>query len=216
MVDLNLKDDRIKRLELPQVTVAIVDCVNYEPARRVLQHCINLCELYDAKIFTHKVPEAENDPYAIFIDKITSKTAYSHFIVKKLANYIQSEFVLIVQRDGFIVNVDKWTPEFLKYDYIGAPWDVSQLKSSTNPSFRVGNGGFSLRSRKLQEFLRDDPNIFEFHPEDVIICQKYREYLEDKGFTFAPLEIANQFCCENYLWNNAFGQHCYFYLHPAR
>lgn len=214
MVDLLVKDDRVQRLSLPQVTAVIVDCVAYKPARRVLQHCINLCEFADAKFLTHF--EEANDPYLVAIDKITSKQDYSHFMVKKLADYIASDFVLVVQTDGFIMNVDKWNPLFLSYDYVGAPWHPSQIQPNMNKNHRVGNGGFSLRSRKLQDFLRDDPNIQITHPEDVIICQTYRPYLEDKGFTFAPVELAQTFACENYLWNNAFGQHQYFSLHPAR
>ncbi len=213
MVDLLLKDTRISRLYLPQVTVAIIDCVQYKPARRVLQHCINLCEFAAAKFFTH---ETVDDPYVVPIEKITSKQGYSEFVVKKLANYISTDFVLIVQTDGFIVNVDKWSHQFLDYDYIGPPWHPSQLQKGIDPKCRVGNGGFSMRSRRLQEFIRDDPNIAETHPEDVCICQTYRPYLEDKGFTFAPVELAHKFGCENYIWNNAFGHHCYFYLHPAR
>jgi len=213
MVDLLLNDTRVKRLALPQVTVAIVDGREYKPARRVLQHCINLCEFGDAKFFTHF--EAD-DPYIVPIDHITSRQAYSHFMVKRLGAYIKTEFVLVVQTDGFIVNIDKWNPEFLKYDYIGSPWHSSQLQPNMNPTHLVGNGGFSLRSRRLQEFLMEDPNIKQTHPEDVAICQWYRTYLEDKGFIFAPVALAHQFSCENYIWNNAFGQHAYFYLHPAR
>jgi hypothetical protein len=214
MVDLLLKDTRTKRLELPRVTAVIVDSVAYKPAARVLQHCINLCEFADAKFLTHF--EEPTNRYITHIDKVTSKKSYSEFIIKKLADYIETDFVLIVQTDGFIVNTDKWTDAFLNYDYIGAPWHQDQLQKGVPSHYRVGNGGFSLRSRRLQEFLRDCPYIVELHPEDVTICQTYRSYLEEKGFTFAPVELANQFCCENYLWNNAFGQHAYFLLHPAR
>lgn len=214
MVDLLLKDTRISRLYLPQITVAIIDCVNYKLASRTLQHCINLCEFGAAIFLTHE--NKDDNPYVIPIEKITSKQSYSEFMVKKLANYIKTDFVLIVQTDGFIVNVDKWNPQFLEYDYIGPPWHSSQLKEGIDPKYRVGNGGFSMRSRRLQEFIRDDPNIAETHPEDVCICQTYRYYLEDKGFTFAPVDLAHKFGCENYIWNNAFGQHAYFYLHPKR
>ena len=215
MVDLHLKDTRQQRLSLPNVTAVIVDCVAFKPARRTLQHCINLCEFGCALFFTHEIPETP-DPYVVNIEKITSKQAYSHFIIKRLADYIQTDFILIVQTDGFIVNIDRWTDGFLKYDYIGAPWHESQLQPEMNKNHLVGNGGFSLRSRRLQEYLRDDPNIHVTHPEDVSICQTYRSYLEDKGFTYAPVQLAHQFCCENYIWNNAFGHHQYFYLHPGR
>lgn len=214
MVDLLLRDTRTsRRLPLPRVTVAIADCVSFKGASRVLQHCINLCEFGAAQFFTH---EEEANPYKIKIPKIDSKKAYSHFMIKELGKHLTTDFVLVVQTDGFIVNIDKWTDDFLKYDYIGAPWHVSQLKKEMNPDHRVGNGGFSMRSKALQLFLSEDPNILDTHPEDVIICQTYRDYLEDKGFTFAPVELAHQFACENYLWNSAFGHHQYFSLNPAR
>ena len=216
MVDLLLNDDRVSyRLKLHTTTCIIADCVNFKPARRVLQHCINLCEFGDAKFFTHEIPNPP-DPYVVTIPQITSKQAYSHFIIKELGKYITTDFVLVVQTDGFIINPEKWTNEFLDYDYIGAPWHPSQVQKGMNENHLVGNGGFSLRSRRLQVHLSQDPNIKLTHPEDVIICQVYRDYLESKGFKFAPRQLANRFSCENYLWNNAFGHHAYFHLHRAR
>jgi hypothetical protein len=215
MVDLLIKDNRTRRLSLPSVSAVIVDGRQYKPARRALQHCINLCEFGDARFLTHLEPP-EADPLFTRIEPILSIGAYSSFMVKRLADFIRTDFVLVVQTDGFIVNPGAWNPRFLDYDYIGPPWHPSQLQPGMDPSHLVGNGGFSLRSRRLQEYLRDDPYISRTHPEDVAICQTYRAYLEDKGFTFAPVELAHQFGCENYIWNNAFGHHAYFYLHPAR
>ncbi len=209
---ITLKDKTIQRVKLPQVTLAIVDCVDYKSAVSVLQHCINLCEFDDAKFFTHF---ENSNPYIVKIDKIKSIQEYSHFMIKKLANYLTTEFVLIVQADGFIINSNMWDSSFLNYDYIGGSWTMNQLFHGANPNYLVGNGGFSLRSRKLHEFLRDEPTITRYHPEDLCICQYYRRLLEEKGFTFAPKSLADKFSCENYIWTSAFGQHAYFYLNPA-
>lgn len=215
MTDILLNDDRVNRIKLPKVTVVIADCVDFKRARRVLQHCINLCEFGEAKLFTHF--DMPKDPYVIPIQKLSSVHSYSDFMIKKMVNYIKTDFVLTIQHDGFIVNVDKWTDEFLKYDYIGAPWHHSQLKYKDNLEYRVGNGGFSLQSRKFLEFLRDDSKFDNCYPAgDAIICQKYRAYLEEHSFKFAPVELAHKFSCENYIWNSAFGHHQYFTLHPAR
>jgi len=203
------------RLKLDRVTLVIADCRAYHPARRVLQHCINLCDFASAKLLTHFTPEPK-DPFVVPIPPIDSIQKYSHFMVKNLADYVSTEFVLVAQADGFIMNPWAWTDEFYNYDYIGAPWHVHQLKPGAHPSHLVGNGGFSLRSKRLCDFLRDDPTIHETHPEDVVICQKQRFYLEKHGFKFAPVELAYRFSCENYLWNGAFGQHAYFLLHPCR
>jgi hypothetical protein len=35
-----------------------------------------------------------------------------------------TEFAILVHEDGFIVNPECWSDEFLKYDYIGAPWPI--------------------------------------------------------------------------------------------
>lgn len=214
-MEIQLKDDRVKRVKLDRVTLAIVDCRAYRPARRVLQHCINMCEFADAKLLTHFETEPQ-DPYLVSIPEITCIEEYSYFMVKRLADYVSTEFVLVAQADGFVMNPWAWTDEFYEYDYIGAPWHVHQLKPGADPSHLVGNGGFSLRSKRLCDFLRDDPTIKETHPEDVVICQKQRFYLEKHGFKFAPVELAYRFSCENYFWNGAFGQHAYFLLHPCR
>jgi hypothetical protein len=154
------------------------------------------------------------DPIAVTIDKINNKYEYSEFMVKKLNKYVNKDFVLVVQHDGFIVNPSKWTDEFLRYDYIGAPWYPSQVHH--NKEHLVGNGGFSLRSKRLCDFIASDPTISDCHPEDVAICQRYRPHLEDNGFTFAPVELARRFSGENGPWLESFGQHCWFLLHSDR
>lgn len=58
---------------------------------------------------------------------------------------------------------------FMEYDYIGAPWLGPVCE---NPHVRIGNGGFSLRSRALMEdIVRKHPcqSVFpnEVPPEDV-------------------------------------------------
>jgi len=105
----------------------------------------------------------------------------------------------------------------LKYDYIGAPWLVNEHSFSSGGSdaeFLVWNGGFSLRSKKLLELLRNDKEIPApmDRPEDTFICVDHREYLESKGVQFAPVELAKQFSLEanekdGVDWTDQFGFH---------
>ena len=60
-----------------------------------------------------------------------------------LPNIIKTEFMLGIHDDGFVINPNLWTDQFLKYDYIGAPW--SHTIPYYGQKYRVGNGGFSLR-----------------------------------------------------------------------
>lgn len=136
------------------------------------------------------------------IPKITSPRDYSKFIVLELYKYIQTEFVLIVQLDGFVVNPKAWNPQFFDYDYIGAPWNWIPDEVS------VGNGGFSLRSKKLLDLCSTlDYNDSEPPEEDVFICRVKKNYLESCGIKFCPKNIASTFSVENNVYTGQFGFH---------
>lgn len=127
----------------------------------------------------------------VHIKKISNINEYSRFIINELYNFIHTSHVLIVQWDGYAIS-DEWTSRYLEYDYIGAVWIY--LKDG----LRVGNGGFSLRSRKL---LEDASNILGGKDlnegEDYYICRTIRRTLEsDFSARFAPENIASLFSYE--------------------
>ena len=59
------------------------------------------------------------------IEEITSHQEYNDFCLT-LKKYTSNDFILLIQNDSFVTNLDKWTDEFLEYDYIGAPWTHQQ------------------------------------------------------------------------------------------
>lgn len=123
---------------------------------------------------------------------ITSKEQYSEYIIKETYKHINTSHVLIFQHDGYINNWKAWDNTWLQYDYIGAPWWYRD-------GHDVGNGGFSLRSKRLMEVIANDEVITEFHPEDHVLCRVYRTYLEKTyNINFAPLEVAERFSYEGY------------------
>jgi len=133
------------------------------------------------------------------VDSITMAD-YAQVMLKHLWLHVNTEHVLIVQWDGMAVDRNQWDDEYLKYDYIGSPWGDGQ----------VGNGGFSLRSRRLLDCLRD--NQIQVSPitctdEDVIICKHHRHHLEKQGIKFAPTELANKFSIEHQHMGDTFGFH---------
>lgn len=124
------------------------------------------------------------------VESLRSREEYSRVVQTGLAPHIHTPFVLLVQWDGYPVRPENWTDAFLDHDYIGAAWPQFPA------SMAVGNGGFSLRSRRLLEACRD-PRFLPGHPEDMVICHTNRTLLEQAhGLRFAPLELANRFSCE--------------------
>lgn len=127
---------------------------------------------------------------------------YNSLMLRGLARHVLTSHVLIVQWDGFITDASLWRAEFLDWDYIGAPW-----YHRGDPPGLVGNGGFSLRSRKLLLALQDmpaDPSC----PEDEQICMHLGPLLaQQHGIRIAPLELAQGFSCEYDAYRPAFGFH---------
>ena len=162
----------------------------------------------------------------IQVNPIRSLVEYSRFVIKELNSFIDTEFCLVTQGDGFIVNPQLWSDEFLNYDYVSAPWPkqvplinpqgqlVEVLDMSKN---RVGNGGFSLRSKKLLEVCSqlDFDNIKTSSLlEDLIICHYLYDWFKNQDIKFSPLEVATKFSfeqlieeVENFSWENTFGFH---------
>ena len=127
----------------------------------------------------------------IDIEPIHSGAGYSRFVMRLLPAYIRTSHALITQWDGFVTHPEAWTDEFLVHDYVGAVWP-------DEPEGRcVGNGGFSLRSRRFLA-AGQDQRITEEHPEDVVLCRTQRDFLEQAhGVRFAPPALARRFAYEN-------------------
>lgn len=178
---------------LPNITLCCIDNQYPELGFDALLMSTQDCS-FDAVLFftrsgfnppQHSIPNLT----IISIDQIYDLNTYSDFMIKGLDQYIQTSHTLIVQWDGFITNPLLWQERFREFDYIGAPWP-------TKEGLLVGNGGFSLRSKKLLSALQDE-SILAKHPEDQCICLENRTYLEHThDIRFAPGELAEQFAFE--------------------
>jgi ADP-heptose:LPS heptosyltransferase len=174
---------------LDKVTMICADCYNHGLAITALKKSLSQVTPARTILFTDKlfnIPGIET----IIIEPIRSKREYSRFIIKELHKYIETEFILIVQGDGYVLDANQWSEEFLKYDAIGAPWPYDHDR-------RVGNGGAAIRSQKLQKILGTDELIDVVHPEDQSVSIIYKFYLEEKyDIKFAPEELASKFSFE--------------------
>lgn len=179
------------KLQLPQVTLCAASDVALEATIRALEISLENIDFHHALLLSSKEPPRPTSTAIehIPIAPLRNRDEYGHFILTQLARYVETEFALIVQWDGFVVDPDAWQPAFLNYDYIGAPW-------INFPSpFNVGNGGFSLRSRRLLE-AGSAPWFEVTHPEDLSICHVNRKALEIRGLRIADETTASRFAKE--------------------
>lgn len=190
-----------KTLSLPDVTLFGIDSHDVAGIKRAAEISQRDIEFGAVKIIT-------DDLFTKGGSNEQRREDYSKFMIKHLTEHFATSHVLTIHADGYVLNEDAWDPEWLQYDYIGATW---WYKDNMN----VGNGGFSLRSKKLCDILSSyDLAGGHYHPEDHHICRTYRPALETLGIKFAPEEVANRFSIEAYLapppanrWTGQFGFH---------
>lgn len=179
------------RLQLPGVTLCAATSVNVAATVSALQQSLDRADFADCLFFTEAdLPNIDRRITIIRIAPFSSAADYSEFILTELGRFITTDHCLVVQWDGFVLDPGQWDPAFLQFDYVGAPWP------QFDDGHDVGNGGFSLRSRKLLGACLD-PRFARSHPEDLAICRVNRNLLEQKhGIRFADRGTAKRFSCE--------------------
>ena len=180
-------------LELPGVTLVCIDTANHALALRALARCCAEVRFGSVVFLTDAVPAGLHVPDKVAvapIGPISSRDVYSHFVLKALLPFVPTEHVLLVQWDGYVVNAGAWDAAFLDCDYLGAKWFWHE------DGMRVGNGGFSLRSRRLLQALQD-PRITLVEAEDTTIGRTFRPLLErEHDIRFGSEALADRFSFE--------------------
>ncbi|HRH27050.1 MAG TPA: DUF5672 family protein [Parcubacteria group bacterium] len=207
------------KIRLNNVTLLGIDCVNPKQLLTAINIYTSKIDFESVKILSS---ENINDSRLVKIPKISSMQEYSLFCLKDLYKYVETDFVLLIQWDGFILNPESWTDEFLNYDYIGAPWVVKDwsindfgFPEKLRGTRVVGNGGFCIRSRK---FLEVSSRLYKYkifktyHPEDIAVSVWYRDLFIKEGIKFAPVELARKFAIEggDDVYHNQFGFHGFY------
>lgn len=177
---------------LPDVTLVAITTRDFGTTVTALKKSIQQIKPHSVLFFSN-IKFEDPDYECIVIPKFKNWEEYNEFVCKELWRYITTSHVLLVQHDGHVLDGSVWTDEFLEYDYIGAPWTYKDGRN-------VGNGGFSMRSKRLMHIMATDEFITSqgiYSPEDEVICRLYRKYLEQiHNVSFAPEELAHQFAYE--------------------
>jgi Protein of unknown function (DUF5672) len=181
---------RRSKLRLPDVTLVAVDTVAHELTRMAVQQCLEHVDFGEVLIFSDKpikVAGARRQRC-----EATNKEALLQFRWTEAPQFIRTSHYLIIEWDSWIIDPGMWRPEFLDCDYIGAPWGWY------DDGMNVGNGGFSLRSARLAQFVARRPDQFPYlSVEDCALCRTYRPALERQGFRWADAATASDFAVEH-------------------
>jgi len=207
-------------IKLPNVTLISIDTTdNLSGTLKGVYTSMSGINFGAVKIITTK-KQIENN-YSLVDDGIVLEESvvdiknyndYNHYVIHDLHNHVNTSHCLLVQPDGFVLFPEKWNNEWLKYDYIGAPWAYAE-DAYIDPfgnHHRVGNGGFSLRSKKFLEVptkvevpWETNNSDFYWMPEGVVnyhedgnVCVHNRHIFIEQGCKYAPVEVAVRFSQE--------------------
>jgi hypothetical protein len=183
-------------LDLSRCTLLFVETRAHKITKRVIADCLSKANFGDVLIYTDKMeefiaPELSGIRLSPVPDFPNKKEA-GQFYYQYACAGIHTDFALMLEWDAGIYDPSKWKPEFFDYDYIGAPWTV---RPQERDCLDVGNGGFTLMSKRLGQYLAEHPKQ---HPvcTDWDLCRNQRKGLEAAGFKWPGRTLATHFSWE--------------------
>ena len=195
-------------MKLNNVTIAAVAGTKAIETLKAIKYSMRELEFDRAILITPE--DIEDDQVEIIKCEPLNYEQYNHFIVYRLHEYINTTHCLLVQNDGYVVNPDMWQEQWMQYDYIGALWPMPQddfsFRDQDGNIQRMGNGGFTLRSKKLlcaaNDLDLEWKQYYGFYHEDGFFCCHNRSKYESVGCKFAPIEVAAEFSHESQVEEN--------------
>lgn len=207
-------------IKLENVTLLAISSNRADGNIAALNHCMKLIEFKAVKFLSHKKPQ--DLPQGIdfeFCPEIKSIYNFDCYAFLELGKHINTSHMLMVQDHAYILRPNLWDDAWLNYDFIGAPWPERPdfISVSTGEMVRVGNGGFSLRSKRLLDLPKRLmlPVVSDrgYTNDDGLINSFYRKIFLENGIKYAPVEVAAKFSYENPIPENKdiypFGFHRY-------
>jgi hypothetical protein len=201
-------------IELPDVTLFVLTSVDYDAHIASLERSMRGINFGEVLFISHDEPK--NLPEKVRWSQgpeMKNMKEWNHACIYELHKHIKTSHCLFVHDDSWVLNPESWDDDWLEYDYIGAPWVLRGDETYSDPwgkRHRVGNGGFSLRSKKLLEVPINHEVVFEvnvgdfykhmnanIYNEDGNICVHNRHIYEKAGCKFAPVSVAAKFSHEN-------------------
>jgi len=193
-------------LKLP-IDLITINCNKVDEGKKALEFSSQHIEFNNIYFFSDI--KVKGNFTHVPINKINGVSEYNDFILG-LGNYIKSPYALVIQDDGHVLSSKKWTNDFLKYDYIGAPWpndekwnkrwdkygnEISDKIKKHSIQNRIGNGGFSLRSKKFLNYCSQFKETGVL-AEDIFLTLYNYDKAKDFKISFPDIDLAVQFSYE--------------------
>jgi hypothetical protein len=188
------------KLQLTDITLLVFHVAGKPFPVEGLEKCIEVADFGEVLMLTG---EDFNHPDIKVkkIPKIGTMDDYSLFFIRELNRCFDTKFCMTAHHDGFIINPESWTDEFLNYDYIGAPWKFNGPRFRDNKGqSAIGNGGFSLRSKKICEYVSQ--NYFFINDNEDKYYSNCLECVKPDFIKYPPVNLALQFAQETLLDKN--------------
>ena len=196
---------------ISNITLVAVATTEVDATAKALEYSTRRLSFDRVLLISNYNPDPGCTTYEhITIQPFDSVGEWGKFVVFELHKYIHSDYIILIHADGFIVNPQSWDDEFLKYDYIGAPWPIPKDDFSYRDYFgniiRMGNS-VSLRSLKILRMPSEIGLDWEtadhgFFHEDGFLCVQNRHILQGEGIAYAPLSVACRFSREKTIPEN--------------
>lgn len=182
------------KLQLPDVTLVMVETQRHTLARMAIEDCLRHAEFGEVVVCANQFDELRiPGATEVQVEDFPTKLAWCQYLWYGVPPLVKTRQALLIQWDSWIIDPAMWRDEFLRFDYIGAPWWYTD-------GLNVGNSGFSLRSKRLMDFLLLHRDRFPCNSaaEDDLASRVYRRDLErEGGFVWAGDADAADFAFEH-------------------
>ena len=191
------------KIKIPDVTLFALSSIFIDETIWSLLKSSEKIDFGSIKFLTHEKPKFLPDKIEyVQIPKINNIMDYNKFCFYELGQYINTSHGLLTQYHAWVINPDVFDSSWLQFDYIGGIWPLKEgsYKANTGEIIRNGNGGFSLRSKRIMSIpkeqnwsMREEQS---FYNEDGALACYFRKELLDFGINYASVDISAIFSYE--------------------
>ncbi|MGZ9234681.1 MAG: DUF5672 family protein, partial [Anaerolineales bacterium] len=102
----------MKKIAASNTTLCLIDTQTHALAARAMRLTLSAMDFADALFISDSAGDTGGARH-VAIAPLAGRAAYSRFVMKDLLRHIETEHVLLIQWDGYVVNPAAWSDDFL-------------------------------------------------------------------------------------------------------